>query len=369
MADSLADILRIYDPAASLDRALTIPAPYYTDARIAELESRAVFGGSWQVAARLDQLGEPGHFVTTVIAGEPIVVVRGQDGQLRAFYNVCRHHAAAVATTPEGTCDALRCPYHGWTYDLAGELKTTPDFAGACDFDKSANGLVPVRCETWENFVFVNLSTAGAALPDFLGEIVPRVAKLNIDSLRFFERRSYILNCNWKVYVDNYLDGGYHIPYLHKSLNTVIDYNDYMIDCFERTVLQWSPMKVGKDAETAAVRKGEAAYYWWVYPNFMLNWYEGVMDTNLVRPLGVDRCEVVFDFYFDDTTSAAEARNRASIAVGERVQQEDVDICEAVQRGLGSRAYVAGRLSPRREGGEHLFHRLLHHDLRRAIES
>ena len=212
MADSLADILRIYDPAAPLDRALTIPAPYYTDARIAELENRAVFGGSWQVAARLDQLREPGSFVTTVIASEPIVVVRGQDAQLRAFFNVCRHHAAAVATTPEGNCDALRCPYHGWTYDLAGTLKTTPDFAGACDFDKSANGLVPVRCETWENFVFVNHSTGGDSLADSLDEIVPRVAKLNIASLRFFERRSYILNCNWKVYVDNYLDGGYHIP-------------------------------------------------------------------------------------------------------------------------------------------------------------
>lgn len=367
MADSIADILHIYNPAAPLDQALTIPAPYYTDTRIAELESRSVFGGTWQVAARVDQLREPGSFVATVIAGEPIVVVRGQDSKLRAFYNVCRHHAAAVATTPDGICDALRCPYHGWTYDLSGALKTTPDFAGAGDFDKSQNGLVPVRCEIWDNFVFVNLSKGGPALAEFLGEIVPRVAKLNLASLRFFERRSYILNCNWKVYVDNYLDGGYHIPYLHKSLNTVIDYNDYMIDCFDRTVLQWSPMKVGRDAETAAVRKGEAAYYWWVYPNFMLNWYEGVMDTNLVRPLGVDRCEVVFDFYFDDTTSAAEARNQASIAVGERVQQEDVDICEAVQRGLGSRAYVAGRLSPRREGGEHLFHRLLHSDLTSAI--
>ena len=369
MSDSLADILRLYNPDAPLDRALTIPAPYYTDPRIAELENRAVFGDSWQVVSRVDQHREPGSFVTAVIAGEPIVVVCGEDRELRAFFNVCRHHAAAVATTPEGTCDALRCPYHGWTYDLAGALKTTPDFAGACDFDKSANGLVQVRCETWENFVFVNLSESGTALAEFLGEIVPRVAKLNLSSLRFFERRSYTLNCNWKVYVDNYLDGGYHVPYLHKSLNTVINYSDYMIECFERTVLQWSPMKVGKDAETAAVRKGDAAYYWWVYPNFMLNWYEGVMDTNLVLPLGVDRCEVIFDFYFDDTTSAAEARNRASIAVGERVQQEDIDICEAVQRGLGSRAYVAGRLSPRREAGEQLFHRLLHADLTAAPNS
>ncbi len=367
MQDHLKSIIDAYDAKAPLETALTIPAPWYTDTRIADLERRAVFGGSWQMVARLDQLSEPGRFVTAVVAGEPIVVVRAEDGSLRAFFNVCRHHAAAVATEPAGQCTILRCPYHGWSYGLDGALRVTPDFEGVRDFDKSEHGLVPVAVESWEGFVFVNLAgAAGASLQAYLGEIVPHVAKLNLDKLRFFERRSYTLNCNWKVYVDNYLDGGYHVPYLHKSLNTVLDYKDYKIECFERTVLQWSPMKQGKDAQTAAVRRGEAAYYWWIYPNFMINWYEGIMDTNLVLPLGADRCEVIFDFFFDELSDAAEARNRASIAVGERVQQEDIDICEAVQRGLGSRAYIAGRLAPRREAGEQLFHRLLHQDLTRV---
>ena len=120
----------------------------------------------------------------------------------------------------------------------------------------------------------------------------------------------------------------------------------------------------GAERETGAVRKGERALYYWIYPNFMVNWYEGVMDTNLVIPRGVDKTEVVFDFYFADVSEAARGKNLASVAVGQRIQDEDVAICRSVQRGLTSRAYVAGRLSVRREAGEHLFHRLLAADLR-----
>ena len=115
--------------------------------------------------------------------------------------------------------------------------------------------------------------------------------------------------------------------------------------------------------EIGAVRSGRRALYYWLYPNFMINCYEGVMDTNLVRPLAVDRTEVIFDFYFADVSESAREHNRDSVDVGERIQQEDLDICESVQRGLQSRAYNAGRLSVRREAGEHLFHRLLHADL------
>jgi choline monooxygenase len=179
------------------------------------------------------------------------------------------------------------------------------------------------------------------------------------------ERRRYTLACNWKVFVDNYLDGGYHVPHLHKGLDSVLDYAAYTIENGERHCLQKSPLRdSGRDAQTAAVRGGADAFYFWLYPNFMVNWYEGVMDTNLVRPMGLDRTEVVFDFYFADDSPEARARNLASIEVGQRIQDEDTGICASVQRGLASRAYEAGRLSVRREAGEHLFHRLLAADLR-----
>jgi choline monooxygenase len=365
---SLREILFSYNDQSPLAESYTIPAAWYIDKRIAQLERQYVFGGTWQVVARVDQLQRPGQFVTTQLASEPLVVVRSADGQLRTFYNVCRHHAAAVVTEAEGDAAIFRCPYHGWSYGLDGALKGAPEFEGVCGFDRTQNGLVPIQVGSWEQFVFVNLDPQAAPLADFLGGLVRRVAPLNLAHLHFFERRVYSLECNWKVFVDNYLDGGYHVPHLHKALNSVLDYKQYTIENEDRYCLQSSPMvSSAVDAATSATRQGDRARYFWQYPNFMINLYQGYMDTNLVLPDGVDRCTVIFDFYFDDVSEAAAERNRQSIAVGERVNDEDVGICESVQRGLHSRAYGAGRLSLRREAGEHLFHRLLASNFMRGL--
>jgi choline monooxygenase len=364
VTESLQQIIASYDPQAPLERALTIPASWYTDERMHDLEMRTVFARTWQMVCRLDQIRNPGQYVTTETGTEPIVVVRGHDGVLRGFFNVCRHHAAAVMTEPEGSASQLRCPYHGWTYSLAGELKGTPDFAGVCDFDRAQNGLVPVAVEVWEQWVFARVAGEDT-LSSFLGaDLIEQMRPLELGSLHWLERRHYFFDCNWKVFVDNYLDGGYHVPHLHKGLDSVLDYGNYQIENGARFCLQASPLiSAGADAETGAVRRGERALYYWLYPNFMINWYQGAMDTNLVISRGVAKTEVIFDFYFPDVSAAALARNRQSIAVGQRIQEEDVAICKSVQRGLRSRAYNAGRLSVRREAGEHLFHRLLYADL------
>jgi choline monooxygenase len=373
MKDSLKDIVDAYNPDAPLAEASTIPSAWYTDERIFELERQTVFSRSWQFAARTDQLTRPGEYVTCDIAGEPIVVVRGGDDVVRGFFNVCRHHAAAVMTEAEGHANQMRCPYHGWTYSLEGELKGTPDFSGVCNFNKESQGLAPVEISNWEKWVFAKLdgesdsrSQPRTSLTDFLGvDLIDRLKSLHLETLHWIERRSYTLNCNWKVFVDNYLDGGYHVPHLHKGLDSVLDYRNYTIENGARFCLQSSPVvSNGHDDQVGAVRSGRRALYYWLYPNFMINWYEGVLDTNLVRPLAADRTEVIFDFYFADVSDAARERNHASIDVGDRIQQEDLGICESVQRGLRSRAYNAGRLSVRREAGEHLFHRLLCADLR-----
>jgi choline monooxygenase len=363
------EIVESYDAGAPLERAWTIPSPWYFDPRVYELEQRTVFARTWQFAGRAEQVAEPGQYVTTEIAGEPVVVVRGNDGVLRAFFNVCRHHAAAVMNEPEGRAPSLRCPYHGWTYTLEGALRGTPDFQGVCDFERGASGLVPVECDAWENWVFVRVEPGGPGLAESLGaELIEQVRPLGLTELHWVERRHYLFDCNWKVFVDNYLDGGYHVPYLHKGLDSVLDYSNYTIENGERFCLQTSPVvSEGAERETGAVRRGRRARYYWIHPNFMVNWYEGVMDTNLVLPRGVDRTEVIFDFYFADVSDAARARNRASIEVGQRIQDEDTAICKSVQRGLGSRAYRAGRLSVRREAGEHLFHRLLYADLKAGL--
>jgi choline monooxygenase len=366
MERTLKEILVSYDDAAPLAEAHTIPASWYTDVRIAELEKQNVFARTWQAIARTDQIGSAGQYVTANVAGEPIVVVRGNDGKSRGFFNVCRHHAMIVMNEPCGQAQHMRCPYHGWTYTLEGELRGMTEFEGVCHFDRAQNGLVPVHVETWENFVFVNLDSHPGSLQGFLGALVGLAQPLGFSELKFVERRSYTLQCNWKVYVDNFLDGGYHVPHMHKGLNSVLDYKNYTIENVDRCCVQSSPVSIdsGSEASAAATRKGDRAFYFWQYPNFMLNWYEGYLDTNLVIPLGVDRCEVIFDFYFGDTDASKMSYIRESMEVSERVQQEDIVICGGVQRGLSSRAYQAGRLSVRREAGEHLFHRLLAADLK-----
>jgi len=368
MTRTLREIVGSFDPSAPLNSALTIPGPWYTDESVAELERKTVFSRTWQMVGRAEQVAAPGQYITAEVAGEPVLVVRGPDSKLRGFFNVCRHHAAAVMTEPCGTAARLQCPYHGWTYGLDGSLKGIPDFDGVENFDRKKNGLVPLSVDVWEKFVFVHLDPDPLPLAEYLGDIVGQFKPLGLDQLHFAGRREWVIDCNWKVFVDNYLDGGYHVPYLHKGLNSILSYANYTITNGERFCLQSSPIDAtGGEVMTASVRQGQALYYW-LYPNFMLNWYEGYLDTNLVLPLAIDKMKVVFEFYFNDVGQSAEEKNRKSMDVSERIQDEDHSICVSVQRGLKSRAYGAGRLSVRREAGENLFHKLLHQDLASGLK-
>lgn len=369
LQQSIRELLAAFDPERPLAQARTIPSAWYFDPEIYALERRAVFGQSWQVAGRAASVADPGSFFTTNIAGEPIVVVRDAAGVLRAFYNVCRHRAAAVVVQPQGKATRLRCRYHGWTYDLAGRLCGTPEFDGVADFRKEDNGLPSVAVAEWGPLVWVHLGNQPPPLEEYLAPLPAQTAGA-IDGLRWFARREYELACNWKVYVDNYLDGGYHVNTVHPGLAGVLDYSQYRTEIAGQTVVQLSPLRPPDkhdDASVGAVRKGDIAAYWWVFPNFMLNLYAGVMDTNLVVPLGPGRCRVIFDFYF--ATDVAEQYAHDSIAVAEQIQQEDVDICEEVQRGLGSRSFDTGRFSVRREAGGYYFHRLLAQIARRYVSS
>jgi choline monooxygenase len=367
---SLADSLAVFDASLPLEKASTIPSAWYLDPEIARLERERVFADSWQLVGRADQVAKAGDYLTADIAGEPIVVIRGEDGVLRGFFNVCRHRAARVAIKPCGHATKLRCRYHGWTYDLAGKLRGVPEFDGVADFKREENGLASVAVETWGPLVFAHLNARKnrVSFQEFMAPLAERSRGLGIERLKFCERREYVLNCNWKVFCDNYLDGGYHVNTIHPGLAGVLDYSGYRTEILAHASVQVSPL-TKTTAESpegvAAVRQGENAYYWWLFPNLMINLYQGVMDTNLVLPLGPERCRVVFDFYFENVAGdEAQKFNAQSIAVGHQIQQEDVDICEDVQRGLASRAFDTGRFSVRREAGVYHFHQLLAEKLR-----
>ncbi len=365
MHERLQEILAAFDPQLPLERARTVPSAWYSDPDVYAAERRAVFGSSWQPAARLDQLVGAGAFVTTEIAGEPLLVLRDQDGVLRAFFNVCRHRAARVVDAEAGKLTQLRCRYHGWTYDLAGALRGAPEFKGVLDFCREDNGLVPLAVDTFGPLVFVSGGASPGSLIEHLAPLPAMSADLGIGALKFVERRAYDLACNWKVYVDNYLDGGYHVTTIHPGLAGVLDYTEYRTEILAQGSLQSSPLRAPDparhDISAGAVRTGDRANYFWFFPNFMINHYPGMMDTNLVLPLGPDRCRVIIDFYF---ANAEASHVRESIAVGHQIQMEDVGICEDVQRGLSSRSYCTGRFSVRREAGGYHFHRLLAEALR-----
>ena len=354
---SLADELARFDPARPLESARTIPNTWYTSSEVAAAERQAVFGSTWQMVGRADQVASPGSYLTADVAGEPILVVRGEDTVLRAFFNVCRHRAAPILNEPCGSATKLRCRYHGWTYDLTGKLRGTPEFDGVADFRKEDNGLVQLAVATWGPFVWVHLDPPTQSVEEYLAPL-PEWSKGRLDNLRFARRVEYELACNWKVYVDNYLDGGYHVNTVHPALAGVLDYTGYKTIVHANSSVQTSPIKPADPNDPATrTRTGTEANYWWVFPNFMLNAYAGVMDTNRVVPLGPDRCRVIFDYYFAEGTPADFVDQ--SVSVAHQVQVEDVGICEEVQRGLNSRSYTVGRFSVKREAGGYHFHRLL----------
>ena len=340
------------DPAEALDRAHALPARHYFGDAMLEMEQRAVFARSWQLLARSDQLAEPGDHVVETIGTVPVLLVRGKDEVLRAFPNVCRHRAGPLALCNGKGANALHCKYHGWTYTLEGQLRSAPEMQGARDFDVGDIRLPPLRVHEWQGLVFVALSDDVPAFAEVYAGIVERIAPIDLAAMRFRRRETYDINCNWKVYIDNFLEG-YHLPHVHPGLSKVLDYRAYDTELFAWQSLQSSPLRDGGDI----YGEGEAFYYP-VYPNIMLNIMPGRLQTNRVIPLGPGRCRVEFDFYYAQDEKA-QSRVARDAEFSDEVQLEDVAICEAVQRGLASGTYNAGRLCPKRESGVWHFHNLL----------
>jgi choline monooxygenase len=244
-----------------------------------------------------------------------------------------------------------------------------PELGAVKDFDRDKFGLVPMHVTEWCGLVFISMARERRPLADDLTELARRLNDMHVASLQFVARRKYTLECNWKVYVDNYLDGGYHVSYLHKGLAGQLDLDSYRTEIFERYSIQSGAGAGGaSDASGAdfSERIGDKVLYAWLYPNLMINRYGPMMDTNWVIPRSHDRVDVIFDYYFTPETARDTDFVEKSLAASDVVQQEDVDICESVQKGLGSSSYEAGRYSVKREHGEHHFHKLLAADFRPA---
>jgi choline monooxygenase len=361
-----------FDPSIPIERAWTPPASWYTSPAIHDLELRGIMARSWQPVARVEHLNEAGAYVTGVLAGEPWALVRGADGTLRAFHNTCRHKGREVVQGC-GRADELVCGYHAWTYDHQGQLRSAPRMAGIEDFDRSSMSLTPLALEIWGHWVFLNLDSEAAPLAPSLAPLESRLAATGWEKLSCVDQRTWTIESNWKVVVDNYLDGGYHIPHMHPTLDAQLDMQSYRTEVFEGYSIQSSGAGGATDERIefeATDRIGDEALYIWLHPNFMLNRYGPCLDTNHVIPLGPNRCQVVYEFFFLETEGeGVEEFIRTSMEQASVTQKEDIAICESVQLGLNSRGYDRGRYAPRVEMGEHHFHRLVAEGLRRELEA
>ncbi len=334
-----------------LQQASALAADYYCGEASLAMEYERVFARSWQLVAHQAQLRDAGDHVVEQIGRVPVLLVRGSDGVLRAFANVCRHRAGPLALRNGRRARALQCKYHGWTYELNGQLRSAPEMQGADDFEVSKIRLPELQVAEWQGLVFVALGDVPPIAEVYAG-IAERIAPIDLAQMNFARRQSYEIHCNWKVYIDNFLEG-YHLPHVHPGLSKILDYRAYDTQLYAWCSLQHSPLR-----DSAGVYGEGEAFYYHIYPNVMLNILPGRLQTNRVLPLGPERCRVDFDFYYSPG-SELQARIDADAEFSDEVQQEDIDICTAVQRGLASGTYQAGRLCPKRESGVWHFHNQL----------
>lgn len=349
--------------AEDIREAATLPSRFYTDRELFAAARERVFARSWQLVADTDRLKVPGQVLpVTLLAGsldEPLLLTRDGRDQLHCLSNVCTHRGNLVAES-EGVEQALRCRYHGRRFGLDGRFLSMPEFERASGFPSAADDLPAVPLARWEKLLFAALDPA-APFDQVIAPVARRCGFLPLSAGRLDPARSrdYLVRANWALYCDNYLEG-FHIPFVHPALAGALDYSAYATELYPWASLQLGVAAGGEesfdlpDGHPDAGRE-IAAYYFWVFPNTMLNFYPWGLSVNLVQPLAVDRTRVRFLSYVWDPSRLDQGAGAAL----DRVEREDEAVVESVQKGVGSRLYDRGRYSPDREQGVHHFHRLL----------
>lgn len=341
------------------DKAYALAAEFYTNPNILALEYTNIFEKTWQFIGHEKQLQNTGDQIIAQVGRVPIVALMNNEGQLKAFHNVCRHRAGPLATENNNN-KVLRCKYHGWTYTLDGELRSAPEMDSTVNFDKCQYHLPEVKISTWQGFVFVNLCEDAQPIEAVFASIKETIKPIDLTQMQFHHSDEYIIKCNWKVYMDNYLEG-YHLPHVHPGLSKVLDYRQYKTVLHESFSYQHSPIVNNSDKNIYA--DGDAHYYS-IYPNLMLNILPNRLQTNIILPVGHNKTKVVFNYYYADLESkSTKTLIKEDLDFSDEVQQEDIDICQRVQTGLNSGSYSTGRLCIKRESGLLHFQNLIRQSL------
>lgn len=348
-----------YDRDAS--RSLSLRKDAYVDPRWHEADLKLIFARTWQWVCHVEKLRAPGSYVATYIAGQPVAVVRDQDGTLRAFYNVCKHRAHELLSG-EGRVSRLMCPYHAWVYRLDGSLVRAPHTEPLVDFNLKDICLDRVQVEEFCGFVYVNLDPAAPSLAAQSGDLATEIRHWapDIDQLTFGHRLTYDIRSNWKNVVDNFLEC-YHCPTAHKDFCTLVDMDTYKVTT--HGIYSSHMADAGKsansayDVSNASVRTHAV---WWLWPNTCLMRYPGrssMIVLNII-PAGPERTLETYDFFLE-TPEPTDAERESIRYLDDVLQAEDIAIVESVQRGMRTPAFTQGRIVNDPEGSgksEHAVH-------------
>jgi choline monooxygenase len=323
---------------------LNLDPLHYVAPETYDRERRSIFWRAWQYLGPASAVADPGQYVSVDVAGLGIIAIRGRDGILRGFRNVCRHRGARLLPQGTGSCSLLRCPYHHWAYADTGRLVQAPWFGTDPVIVPEDWPLEPVQIDTWRGLLFAAVDPV-EPLTDQLGDLIGELADEPLESYTATDTARVEFEANWKVYTDNFVEG-YHIPGTHPAFFAAIDFDAFQTTAHRGFVRMTAPPK------------GDLFYrgkWLWMWPNWTLSLFAGGMNTSRINPLGVNRTEQVYHFHFADTSEAAAPARAKTIADNLAVVREDFEVCMETHRNYAAGVYSPGPLSSRHEKGVHYF--------------